>query len=109
MNFKGKDCIIHVPLHLAEMYEHMDNSCKRRAKYLRRSLVIVYTERGRWQVSFIREKSACLAEVSVTEHILRKFPNSQKSWENWACANSGYQALFYPPMHESLGTRLAPH
>ena len=30
----------------------------------------------------VREKSACLAEVSVTEQILREFPNSQKSWEN---------------------------
>ena len=26
------------------------------------------------EASFIREKSACLMEVSVTEHILRKFP-----------------------------------
>ena len=48
----------------------MDNSCKRRAEYLRRSLVIVYTERGQWQASFIREKSACLAEVSVTEQTI---------------------------------------
>ena len=28
----------------------------------------------------MREKSAYLAEVGVTEQILRKFPNSQKSW-----------------------------
>ena len=82
MNFKGKDCVIHVPQHLAGMDERMDNSCKQRAEYLRRSLVIVCRERGRWQASFIREKSACLAEVSVTEQILREFPNSQKSWEN---------------------------
>ena len=82
MNFKGTDCVIHVPQRLAGMDERVDNSCKRRAEYLRRSLIIVYTERGQWQASFIREKSACLAEVSVTEHILRKFPNSQKSWEN---------------------------
>ena len=81
MNFKGTDCIIHVP-RLAGMDERVDNSCKQIAEYLRRSLVIVHTERGQWQTSFIREKSACLAEVSVTEHILRKFPNSQKSWEN---------------------------
>ena len=26
---------------------------------------------------------------------------------NWVCVNSVYQALFSPPMHESLGTRLA--
>ena len=82
MNFKGKDCVIHVPQRLAGMDERVDNSCKRRADYLRRSLVIVCRERGQWQASFIREKSACFAEVSVTEQILREFPNSQKSWEN---------------------------
>ena len=82
MNFKGKDCVIHMLQHLAGMDERVDNSCKRRAEYLRRSLVIVCRERGQWQASFIREKSACLAEVSVTEQILWEFPNSQKSWEN---------------------------
>ena len=82
MNFKGKDCVIHVPQRLAGMDERVDNSCKRRAEYLRHSLVIVCRECGQWQASFIREKSACLAEVSVTEQILREFPNSQKSWEN---------------------------
>ena len=82
MNFKGEDCIIHVPQRLAGMDECMDNSCKRRAEYLHRSLIIVCRERGQWQGSFIREKSACLTEVSVTEQILREFPNSQKSWEN---------------------------
>ena len=82
MNFKGKDCVIHVLQRLAGMDERVDNSCKRRAKYLHRSLVIVCRERGQWQASFIREKSACLAEVSVMEQILREFPNSQKSWEN---------------------------
>ena len=46
----------------------------RRAEYLRRSLVIVCRERGQWQASFMREKSACLAGVSVTEQILREFP-----------------------------------
>ena len=84
MNFKGKDCVIHVPQRerLAGMDKCVDKSCKRRAEYLRRSLVIVYTERGQWQASFIREKLACLAEVSVSEQILRKFPNTQKSWGN---------------------------
>ena len=42
--------------------------------------------------SFIWKKSACLPEVSVTEQILLKFV---------------YQALIFPPTHESLGTRLA--
>ena len=52
------------------MDERVDNSCKRRAEYLRCSLIIVCRERGQWQASFVREKSACLAEVSVTEQIL---------------------------------------
>ena len=82
MNFKGKDCVIHVPQRLAGMDECMDNSCKRRAEHLCRSLIIVSSERGQWQASFIREKPACLAKVSVTDQILREFPNSQKSWEN---------------------------
>ena len=44
-----------------------------------------------------------------SRHALRrlvKFPNSQKSWENWACKNSVYQALFPAPPCKSLGTRL---
>ena len=82
MNFKGKDCVIHVLQRLAGMDERVDNSCKRRVGYIRCSPVIVYKERGRWQASFIREKLVCPAEVSVTEHILQKIPNSQKSWKN---------------------------
>ena len=82
MNFKGKDCVSHVPKSLAGMDERVDNSCKRRAEYLRRSLVIVHTERSQWQASFIREKSVCLAEVSVMEQVLREIPNPQKSWGN---------------------------
>ena len=31
-------------------------------------------EHGQWRVSFILENSTCLMEVSVTEQILRKFP-----------------------------------
>ena len=104
VNFNGKDCIIHMPQCLAGMDEHMDNSCKRRAEYLRRSLVIVYTECGRWQVSFIWEKSACLVEVSVTEQILWNFQIPRKPGH---VQNSAYQALFSPPMHESLGMRLS--
>ena len=102
MNFEGKDCISLVPQRLAEMDERVHNSCKRRAECLRRSLVIVHTEGGQWQVSFIREKSVCLTEVSVTEQIL--LPNSQKRFLGEA--NSVYQALFSLPMHKSLGTRL---
>ena len=69
MKFKGKHCIIHMPQRFAGMDKRVDNSCKRRAEY-RRSLVIVCRERGQWQASFIREKSVCLVEVSVTEQIL---------------------------------------
>ena len=36
-----------------------------KAEYLHHCLVIVHTERGQWQASFVCEKSACLAEVSV--------------------------------------------
>ena len=97
---KGKIASFTCCHHLAEMDECVDNSCKQRAEYLHRSLVIVCRERGQWQGSFIREKSACFAEVSVMEQILWDFPNSQKSWENWACTNCVYQALFSPPTHE---------
>ena len=91
MNFKGKDCVIHVPQRLAEMDKHVDNSCKRRAEYLRRSLVIVCRKRGQWQASFIQEKSVCLAEVSVmeTEH-----------------AQTVCTRLFSPRPRTSLGTWL---
>ena len=71
MNFKGRDCVSHVPQHLAGMDKRLDNPCKQRAEYLRRSLI--HTERGQCQTCFIREKSACLAEVSVTEQIYGNF------------------------------------
>ena len=58
----------------------MDNSCKRRAYCLYRSFVIVHTERSEWQASLVREKSACLAEVCVTDRFYGNFLNSQKSW-----------------------------
>ena len=67
---------------LAGFHERVDNSCKRRAECPRRSFVIVHTEHGQGQAPFTREKSTYLAEVGVTEQILRKFPNSQKSWGN---------------------------
>ena len=76
MNFKGKHCVIHVAQRLAGMDKCMDNSCKRRAEYLHRSLVIVYMERSRWQASFIWGKSACFTEVSVTEHINFQIPGN---------------------------------
>ena len=53
MNFKGKDCVIHMPQGLAGMGECVDNSCKQRDEYLCRSLVIVCRERGQWQASFV--------------------------------------------------------
>ena len=43
VNFKRKDFVIYMPQRLAWMDNRMHNSCKRRAEYLRRSLVIVYT------------------------------------------------------------------
>jgi len=64
---------------LAGIDERMDNSCKRRAESPHHSFVIVHTEHGQGQTPFIQEKSAYLVEVGVTEQILRKFPNSQKS------------------------------
>ena len=80
VNFKGKDCISHTLQDLAGIHEHVDNSCKRGAEYLHCFLVIVHTECGQFQTAFIQEKSAYIVEISVMEQILRKFPNSQKSW-----------------------------
>ena len=83
-----------------------DNSCRQKPYCLYCSFIIVHTKRGEWKASLAHEKSACLAEVSVTDRFYGNFQNSQKSWGNWACANSVYQALFSPPTHKSLGTRL---
>ena len=69
MNFKGKDCVSHMPQHLAGMDKRVDNSCKQRAEYLCWSLI--HTECGQCQTCFIWEKSACLAEV-VTDQIYRE-------------------------------------
>ena len=62
---------LHHSIYIAGMNECMDTSCKQRAEYLHRSLIIVHTERCQWQGSFIGEKSTYLAEVSVTEQILQ--------------------------------------
>ena len=87
---------------IAGMDEHVDNSCKQRAEYLRCSLVIVCSERGQWQASFIREKLTCLAEVNVAERILREFLNSRKSEHvQTVCTR-----LFSPHPRMSLGMRL---
>ena len=99
VNFKVKDASVTCSSVLAGFHEHMHNSCKQRAECLHRSFVTVHTKRGQWQAPSIQEKSAYLEEVGVMEQILRKSPNSQKSWGNWACANSVYQALFSLPMH----------
>ena len=42
---------------------------------LHHSFVLVHTECGQWQASFIREKLVGLVEVSATKQILQKFPN----------------------------------
>ena len=52
----GKDCVIHVSQCLAGMDKHVDNSCKWRAEYVCCSFVIIHTERGQWQASFMWEK-----------------------------------------------------
>ena len=81
----------------------MDNSCKRRAYCNYRSFVFIHTECGQWQTSFTREKSTCLVEVSVTEQILRKFP--EILGELIMRKQCVYQALFSPPTHGSMRTR----
>ena len=58
------------------MDECMDNFCKRRAEYLRRSLVIVHTQCSQWQAAFMREVGV-LAEISVTEQVLREISKLQ--------------------------------
>ena len=82
MNLNGKDCVSHVPQCSVRMNKCVDDSCKQRAKCLRCSLVIAHKQCCQWQASLIQGKSLCLAEVSVTEQILWKFPNSKKSRYN---------------------------
>ena len=74
------------------MDECVDSSCKRRAEYLCHSLVIVHTERGQWQVSFLREKSTYLAEVSGGD--FTEIPNSPRNPGETDHARSVYRALF---------------
>ena len=53
----------------------------------------------------IWEKSAYLAEVSVTD-ITEIFKPRNPGGTEHACTNSVYLAVFPPPIHENLGTRL---
>ena len=98
---KWEICIIHVPWRLAGMDLCMDNSCKRRAEYLHCSLVIICTECGQWQASFIRGKSACLAEVSVYGNF--QIPRNPGKTEH---VQMVITRLFSPHPRTSLGTRL---
>ena len=91
---------------LAGIDEGMNNFCKQQAESFHGFIVVIHIKRSQWHLLSKRSQSACLAKVSVTKQLLRKFPNSQKSWGNWACVNSVYQTLFSPPTHKSLVTRL---
>ena len=53
----------------------------------------------------MREVSV-LTEASVTEQVLREISKFQEILGKLSMANSVYQTLFSPPMHESVGTRL---
>ena len=79
MKFKGKGCVIHMPQCLAGIDDCVDNSCKQRAEYLCRSLVIIYTEHDQWQASFIWEK--CLVKVSSDGEVMPcHFGTMQRLW-----------------------------
>ena len=70
------------------------------------SFVIVYTERGQWHASFIREKLAYLAEVSVMEQISRKiskFPEilEELSMRKQCVPGSFFSAHAQEPGNES--------
>ena len=87
------------------MDECKDNSCKQRAEYLHRSLIIVHTQCTQWQTAFIQEKSVSslkLNRAGFTGYfqILRHPGKTEHA------TNSVYQALFSPPTRESLGMRL---
>ena len=79
---------------LAGMYEHMHNFCKRRAEYLCHSFVIVHTE-----ASFIREKLAYLAEVSVMEQILQKISKLPEILGKLSMRKQCVPGFFSPPTH----------
>ena len=78
-------------------------SFKQRAEWLHCSLIVIHIECDQWQPSFTWEKLTCVTEISVTKKILQKFPN------NLQCTNSVYQALFSPPSHKNLGSRLVKY
>ena len=72
MNFKGRDCVSHMPQRLAGMDE-MHGQIKELSAFI--ALLSLSTQS---MVNFIQEKPACLAKLSVTKQILQKF-HSQKS------------------------------
>ena len=78
------------------MDRHVDDSCNRRVYYLHHSFIIVHTERGQWQASFTQEKSACLMEVSLTEHNLpsHKSLGDEASSCLWAKIDSYFYNIF---------------
>ena len=95
MNFKEKDCIIHVPQRLAGMDECMDNSCKRRAEYLCCSLVIVCREHGIFYTGEV--------DVPCIFYCNFRIPRNPGKTEH---AQTVCTRLFSPRPRTSLGTRL---
>ena len=68
-----KNCVSHVPQHLAGKDKCVDNFCKQRAECLCGSFIIVHIEHGQWQASSVWEKSACLTEVVKWSRFYRNF------------------------------------
>ena len=81
----------------------MDKSCKWRAEYLRRSLVIVYTERGQWQASFI-QKLACIAKVSIDFTEISKYPDilGELSLCKQCISGSSFSTHAWEPGNEAI-------
>ena len=69
MNFKGRDCVSHVLQCFAGIDERLDNSCIRKVEYLRHCPHRAWSATG----IFYTGEVSILAEVSVTEQILRNF------------------------------------
>ena len=87
--------VSHVQQRLAGMDKLVDNSCKQRAEYLPRFFFIIRTQRGQSQTSFTREKSPCLAEVSVTEQIYGNFQIPRNPGGTEHAQTVCFQALFF--------------
>ena len=104
MNFKGKDCVIDVARRLAEwMNAYMVDNIPASEDM---SMFVAPSSSFTWRVVSGRHLLYWRSRHFSWSAYFMEIPNFQKLLGGTEHVQTVYQVLFFPPTHESLGTRL---